>query len=35
MSNTLTIEMALKLYEKGTATVLHGGKIYFRKEKSR
>lgn len=31
----ITIEMILILYERGTATVLHGGKAYFRKEKSR
>ena len=31
----LTIELAIKLYELGTASVGHGGKIYFKKEKSR
>ena len=30
----LTIELAIKLYELGTASLGHGGKIYFKKEKS-
>ena len=34
-NNELTIELALELYRRGTSTVLHGGKVYFRKEKSR
>lgn len=35
MDNTVTMELLLELFKRGTATVLHGGKIYFKKEKSR
>ena len=30
----ITLEKIMKLFEKGTATVLHNGKIYFTKEKA-
>lgn len=30
----VTIQRILDLYEKGVITILHGGKIYFKREKS-